>query len=40
VQKLEAAGFGVGSQLESSWQREMGKETATVGSVQFVPRQN
>ncbi|KAL4439865.1 hypothetical protein ABPG75_002866 [Micractinium tetrahymenae] len=38
MQKLKDAGFG-SSKLESSWQRELGKETSTVGQVQFVPRQ-
>lgn len=38
-QKLKAAGFGAGQTLESAWQQHMGKETAQVGSVQFVPRQ-
>jgi len=38
LQKLKAAGFG-SSTLESSWQQNLGKETATVGQVQFVPRQ-
>lgn len=37
-QKLKAAGLG-SQQLDSSWHRHLGKETATVGKIDFVPRQ-
>ncbi|KAI7839748.1 hypothetical protein COHA_006552 [Chlorella ohadii] len=38
-QKLKAAGFGAGDKLESAWQQHFGKETDSVGQVQFIPRQ-
>ena len=38
-QKLKAAGFGAGDKLESAWQQHLGKETSSVGQVQFIPRQ-
>lgn len=38
-QKLKAAGFGAGDKLESAWQQHFGKETGSVGQVQFIPRQ-
>ncbi|PSC69249.1 39S ribosomal mitochondrial [Micractinium conductrix] len=38
MQKLKEAGFGT-SQLESGWQQALGKETPSIGAVQFVSRQ-
>jgi hypothetical protein len=39
MQKLKAAGFGAGDKLESAWQQHLGKESSSVGQVQFIPRQ-